>query len=72
MSQVCKKWSTPPTSPTSVAISDLGADRFPVLLLNHKKLPESILEGTVPTASEGEGEASLPTSWVSRMLSGWC
>ena len=23
--QVCRKWSTPPTSPTSVAISDLGA-----------------------------------------------
>ena len=97
-SQVCRKWSTPPTSPTSVAISDLGAERFPPLLLNHKKLPESVFEGDgdrddpVSTQLEGEGTAKAetlrtevaerssevlppstqPSSWVGRMLAGWC
>jgi hypothetical protein len=91
-SQVCRKWSTPPTSPTSVAISDLGAERFPTLLLNHKKLPESVFEGdgdrddpisprleaskaeTLPVemAEMASVVLPLPTSWVGRMLAGWC
>jgi len=89
---VCRKWSTPPTSPTSVAISDLGAERFPTLLLNHKKLPESVFEGdgdrddpisprleaskaeTLPVemAEMASVVLPLPTSWVGRMLAGWC
>ena len=94
-SQVCRKWSTPPTSPTSVAISDLGAERFPPLLLNHKKLPDSMLDidgdridatpQSSPSLSPTKAETlpaevaemasvvlPLPTSWVGRMLAGWC
>jgi len=92
---VCRKWSTPPTSPTSVAISDLGAERFPTLLLNHKKLPDSMLDidgdridatpqsspSLAPTKAEtlpaevaemASVVLPLPTSWVGRMLAGWC
>lgn len=42
---VCRKWSSPPTSPTSVAIADLGAERFPPLLLSNKEAPVFVGDG---------------------------
>ena len=72
-----------------------GAERFPTLLLNHKKLPDSMLDidgdridatpqsspSLAPTKAEtlpaevaemASVVLPLPTSWVGRMLAGWC